>query len=932
LSQAGLVDFETAFPSVPTQFDADVGSAIPIAHILDILGTNGITTSGAGKTITVTGVDATTLLTGVSRLATDAESIAGALATIVITPSSLKAKLGTQTLNGLPYGLGAAAAIGWTAALTNGQILIGSTGAAPVAANLLSAGGSVTITNSAGGINLEAGASVPTQFDANVGSALPALNILDVVGTATNGINTTGAASTLTIGMSSPYADGNFVFQNNAAATTRYVKIQNTDGDGGSSAALNIEAQATGGDSFVLWSLSGATRYFAMGIDNSDNNYFKFTHQVDPSSGNDIFMVNPAASTFTHYYANILQTQNLLAGGVNTIIQNTNNTNIASDAFTRLDVGGASAGDPFVNFLVTGAGTYSMGIDNTVAGDPFKITDGASPSNGNIIININPATANSIKFNNAYEWPTADGTTNYVLKTDGAGNIDFAEVGTLLTDIANTYYVGKHGNDANDGKTASNAKLTIQAAVTAAAAGDTILVFPGTYTETITHAANNVSIISQGVPLNVILQQADANVVNVGAFTNIAYTGLTIQCTAATTAINTIQASTGSIYFRNCILRMTSATDIVAAAQPAIGSITGAGIMTARWCQVNYAHTGNCGAGALKAAFLVNTGGDLRLWQCRDITIANSGTALASTTIYDQASTGIFSIKNSVIDIADPDASIVVGMADVAGTGATDEFYRNTIHVTVGAANAGYGLFIAAAASIVRSIYNHIHVTDAGGASYSFATGATSTLVSQFDDIIAVDGKVIAGTFTECSSESDGNLSVTGLTDHSIVLGSGSAALTPLGPLTDGQLAIGSTGNAPTAAMLTAGTGISITPGAGSITIASATGGMSYEEITDAAKTIVNNYEYGCNRGGGVAFTLPAASPVGSQFKITGITGLWNIVQGAFQYVCIGSVTSTVGAGGSISATNLGDCITCTCIVENVGFRVTAMMGNITVV
>jgi hypothetical protein len=39
--------------------------------------------------------------------------------------------------------------------LTNGQLLIGSTGADPVAANLLSSGSTITITNTAGGINLE---------------------------------------------------------------------------------------------------------------------------------------------------------------------------------------------------------------------------------------------------------------------------------------------------------------------------------------------------------------------------------------------------------------------------------------------------------------------------------------------------------------------------------------------------------------------------------------------------------------------------------------------------------------------------------------------------------------------------------------------------------------------------------------------------------
>lgn len=57
---------------------------------------------------------------------------------------------------------------------------------------------------------------------------------------------------------------------------------------------------------------------------------------------------------------------------------------------------------------------------------------------------------------------------------------------------------------------------------------------------------------------------------------------------------------------------------------------------------------------------------------------------------------------------------------------------------------------------------------------------------------------------------------------NTLLYGAGAnTTVSELGPLTDGQLVIGSTGNAPVAGTLTAGTGISITNGAGSITIAS---------------------------------------------------------------------------------------------------------------
>lgn len=61
---------------------------------------------------------------------------------------------------------------------------------------------------------------------------------------------------------------------------------------------------------------------------------------------------------------------------------------------------------------------------------------------------------------------------------------------------------------------------------------------------------------------------------------------------------------------------------------------------------------------------------------------------------------------------------------------------------------------------------------------------------------------------------------LTGLTNHSLLVGAGTPTITSLGVATNGQLPIGSTGANPVLSTLTAGTGISITNGAGSITVA----------------------------------------------------------------------------------------------------------------
>lgn len=132
----------------------------PTTHILFLQGDNtqgvDVTGNAGTNTETITAFDATTSQKGVVLLASNAETIAGTVTTKATTPDDIKAKLGVQTLHGLAYGTGTAAAVAWLAEATNGQIPIGSTGNPPVLANITSTDGSVTITNGAGTIDLSA--------------------------------------------------------------------------------------------------------------------------------------------------------------------------------------------------------------------------------------------------------------------------------------------------------------------------------------------------------------------------------------------------------------------------------------------------------------------------------------------------------------------------------------------------------------------------------------------------------------------------------------------------------------------------------------------------------------------------------------------------------------------------------------------------------
>ena len=104
---------------------------------------------------------------------------------------------------------------------------------------------------------------------------------------------------------------------------------------------------------------------------------------------------------------------------------------------------------------------------------------------------------------------------------------------------------------------------------------------------------------------------------------------------------------------------------------------------------------------------------------------------------------------------------------------------------------------------------------------------------------IAVEGNAIYRAGGTDVPVTDGGTGASTLTDHGILLGSGTAAVTPLGAATNGQLPIGSTGADPVLAAITPGDGIDVTNAAGAITVAvdiKANGGL----VIDTTELTVN--------------------------------------------------------------------------------------------
>lgn len=183
-------------------------------------------------------------------------------------------------------------------ALTNGQLLIGSTGNDPVVANLTQGTG-VVITNGSGTISIAINTSTVGQtITGDSGGALsPTAGNWNIVSTATNGIDTSGSGSTLTVAMATPYADGDFEFRSAVSGATRTLSVTNTSNTASSQATvLTSVAGTTAGDTWHQHTV-GTTRTYAEGIDNSDSQKLKLTTAAsataNPSTATPVWSFTP---------------------------------------------------------------------------------------------------------------------------------------------------------------------------------------------------------------------------------------------------------------------------------------------------------------------------------------------------------------------------------------------------------------------------------------------------------------------------------------------------------------------------------------------------------------------------------------------------------------------------------------------------------------
>lgn len=109
--------------------------------------------------------------------------------------------------------------------------------------------------------------------------------------------------------------------------------------------------------------------------------------------------------------------------------------------------------------------------------------------------------------------------------------------------------------------------------------------------------------------------------------------------------------------------------------------------------------------------------------------------------------------------------------------------------------------------------------------------------------------------------------------------------------------------------------------------------GFPWSKVVVDTQMLPNN-GYQIAIGTAINLTLPASSVFGQQINIMGFGGgLWTIVQGAGQQIVIGTISSTVGVGGSVSATAPTDSLILVCAEDNLTWQILGgPQGNLSIV
>ena len=254
-----------------------------------------------------------------------------------------------------------------------------------------------------GFVTLSGGSSIVSEFLVSSGTSPVVPNGSgQVTLTDGNGVGMTGGLNAITFDMVSPFI-GDFTFTDSTAGDIQTLTVSNTDNTAAnaSSAALALSVAGTTqiGDPYVQYSV-GSTIAYSTGIDTSSTNQlFRLTSNaaatVNPSSGTNLITAgNNGTKNYISCFTDnggpgttsgndFFVSRNAAGENVGISSSNSDNTSSTSYAGVTIQVGGTSAGDPYLTWSIPSGSpaNFCMGRDNS-DGDVLKITNSDRPSLG----------------------------------------------------------------------------------------------------------------------------------------------------------------------------------------------------------------------------------------------------------------------------------------------------------------------------------------------------------------------------------------------------------------------------------------------------------------------------------------------------------------------------------------------------------------------
>jgi hypothetical protein len=217
------------------------------------------------------------------------------------------------------------------------------------------------------------------------------------------------------------------------------------------------------------------------------------------------------------------------------------------------------------------------------------------------------------------------------------------------------------------------------------------------------------------------------------------------------------------------------------------------------------------------------------------------------------------------------------------------------------------------------------------GAAPSFSNTVSSLTINTLTSTTATIGNLSVTTLnlTNPITVSEGGTGVTTFTPYGVVV-AGSTTTAPLSDvdLTAGQVLVG-TSTSPVAAYLTAGTGIAITTGQGSITITNTEAGSGGVLWFDEATSFTGVAGSGYFVSGVTTATLPASPVLGATVIIQDVdpTNRVSISTGTTVLIQIGNVHTTATTG-YVQNTAQGDTLTLTYHDTDTTWYARGVQGN----